>query len=225
VLIRRVDIREVVTTMPTFRRTWLAIVGGALLLAFSVSAAFGAPPTEDDGPRGRTISTFVHELIFGSEPTDEEQEEDADEELVDDEADEEVVDDEQEDTEDTSRQVPEEFATHGECVSEAAHDQEGFEESDAQNRGEWVSTHARYICWGLEPPDEGVEEADADATDAEGDDDSATAKEERKAAREAAKAERKAAKEAAMAERQAGKEAARAERHAAKAERKAGKGH
>jgi hypothetical protein len=187
--------------MPTFRRTWLALVGGALLLALSVSAAFGAPPTGEDGPRGRSVSAFVHELIFGSEPTDEE-------------VDEEPIDEEQEDTEDSTRQVPEEFANHGECVSEAAHDREAFEESDAMNRGEWVSTHARYTCWGLEPPDEDVEETDADGTDEEGDADSATAKQERKAARDAAKAERMAARDA-----------AKAEREAAKAERKAAKGH
>jgi hypothetical protein len=191
--------------MPTLRRTWLALVGGALLLAFSVSAAFGAPPTEEDGPRGQSVSAFVHELIFGSEPADEDQDEDADEE---------VVDEEQEDADDTTREVPEEFANHGECVSEAAHDQEGFEESDALNRGEWVSMHARYTCWGLEPPDEETDETDTDVTDEEGDTDGATAKEERKAAKEAAKAEREAAREA-----------AKAEREAAKAERRAGKGH
>ena len=195
--------------MPTFRKTWLAFVGGALLLAFSVSAAIGAPPTDEDGPGGRAISAFVHALIFGSEPTDEEHEEDAEEEVVD-----EIGEEEADNPEDTTRQVPEEFANHGGCVSEAAHDQEGFEESDATNRGEWMRTHARYTCWGLEPPGEEVEDADADVTDDEGNADGATAKEERMAAKEAARAERHAAKEA-----------ARAERHAAKAERKAGKGH
>ena len=210
--------------MPTLRKTWLAVVGGALLLAFSVSAAIGAPPTEEDGPRGRTISAFVHELVFGSEPADEEQNEDADGDVVDqigeEEADE-AIDEEQGDTQDATREVPEGFANHGECVSEAAHDRDGFEGSDAVNRGEWVSMHARYVCWGLEPSDEEVDGTDADVTDEEGDADGATAKEERKAAKEAAKAERMAAK----AERHAAKEAARAERHAAKAERKAGKGH
>jgi hypothetical protein len=214
--------------MPTLRKTWLALVLGASLLAFSVSAAIGAPPTEEDGPRGRTISAFVHELIFGSEPTDEEQEESADDEVGDEVGEEEAdepVDEEQEDTEDATREVPEGFANHGECVSEAAHDRDGFEGSEAENRGEWVRTHARYICWGLEPPGEEAEETDADVTDDEGNADGVTAKEEQKAAKEAAKAERMAAKEAARAERHAAKEAARAERHAAKAERKAGKGH
>ena len=199
--------------MPTFRKAWLAFVGGALLLAFSVSAALGAPPTEEDGPRGRTISAFVHELIFGSEPADEEQDEDPAEEDHAEEVVDEVGEEEADDPEDTTGQVPEEFANHGECVSEAAHDREGFEESDATNRGEWVSAHARYICWGLEPPDDEADETDADKTDEESDVDGATAKEERTAAREAAKAERVAAKES-----------AKAERHAAKAERKAGKG-
>ncbi len=213
--------------MQRMRTTWLALVGGALLLALSVSAAIGAPPTDTDGPRGQTISAFVHELIFGSEEEtegDEVVDEDDDE---DEETDEDVDEETDEDTasEDAERQVPEEFANHGECVSEAAHDQEGFEESESKNRGEWVSTHARYICWGLEPPDAESEEADADVADAdsdeEGDSDRAAAKAERKAAREAAKAERQAAK----AERHAARDAAKAERQVAHAERKAGKGH
>jgi hypothetical protein len=224
--------------MQRLRSVWLAFVGGSLILAFSVSATIGAPPTDTDGPRGQSISAFVHELIFGSEEeTEGDEVVDEDEDVDEDETDEDV-DETDEDTasEDAEREVPEEFANHGECVSEAAHDQEGFEASDAKNRGEWVSTHARYTCWGLEPPDAEAEEADADEADSDSDedgaDDRATAKAERKAAREAAKAEREAAKaersearDAAKAERSAARDAAKAERQVAHAERKAGKGH
>lgn len=195
--------------MQRMRSIWLALVGGAVILAFSVSAALGAPPTEADGPRGQSISAFVHELVFGSEDqTDEDEVVEEDEEDV---SDEDLTDEEEGDTADSERQVPEEFANHGECVSEAAQDTEGFEASGATNHGEWVSTHARYDCWGLEPPDAQDQEA---SVDEEGDTESAAAKEER----EAAKAERRAAREAAKAERQAAREAA-------KAERQAGEGH
>ena len=202
--------------MQRLRSVWLAFVGGSLILAFSVSATIGAPPTDTDGPRGQSISAFVHELIFGSEEetegdevVDEDEESDED---VDEESDEESA------SEDTERQVPEEFANHGECVSEAAQEQEDFEASDSKNRGEWVSTHARYICWGLEPPDGEAEEAAADEANADSDEDG-------DGDRAAAKAERKAAREAAKAEQSEARDAAKVERQAAHAERKAGKGH
>jgi hypothetical protein len=217
--------REARSTMQRLRSTWVALVGGAFLLAVSVSAAFGAPPTDEDGPRGRSVSGFVHELIFGSEANagdavvDEDEENQENEEEDSEESDErsdqgsEVDADEETKSEDNNRQTPEEFANHGECVSQAAHDQEAFEASDAENRGAWVSTHARYTCWGLEPPDDAAEEADADESDEEADAESTSDKEERKAAKEAAKTERNASKEA-----------AKDERTAAKAERKGGRG-
>ena len=79
-----------------------------------------------------------------------------------------------------------------------------------QNHGEWVSDHARYICWGLEVPGDDTEDeaTDDEATDEDADAAELTAKEERKAAQAAAKAERFAAK---------------AEQQAARAERKGGK--
>jgi hypothetical protein len=241
--------RENPLIMHRLRTTWLALAGGALLVTLSVSTAFGAPP-EKDGPPGHKVSGFVHELIFGSEEeTDEDEvveeepadeDEDGSEEDENSDEDESTDDDEDvsEDDEDTDeavdedgeeaadRQVPEEFANHGECVSAAAHDTEGFEESESANKGEWVSMHARYVCWGLDVPGEESEEDvdDEDSTTDEDEDadeedaDEASAKEQAKADRAAARAERKAARAAAREERAA----ARAERHFANAANRGG---
>ncbi len=101
--------------------------------------------------------------------------------------------------------------THGDCVSEAAQDKEASAESGEKNHGAWVSMHARYICWGLEPPTEEADEADA-ADAAEGDTEEVSAKAERKAEKAAQKAAARADKLAAKAE----KAAARADHKAAK---------
>ena len=93
---------------------------------------------------------------------------------------------------------------HGACVSEAAQDKEASAESDEKNHGAWVSMHARYICWGLEPPTEEADEAHA----SEGDTEEVSAKAERKAEKAAERADKLAAK--------ADKVAARAEHKAAK---------
>ncbi|MEO6579101.1 MAG: hypothetical protein ABIO99_09430 [Candidatus Limnocylindria bacterium] len=51
--------------MQRFRNSWLALVGGAILVTLSVSAAFGsAPSASADGTRGQTIAGFVHGLLF-----------------------------------------------------------------------------------------------------------------------------------------------------------------
>ena len=233
--------------MPTLRTTWLAVMGAILLVTLSVSAAFGAKPTDTDGPRGQSIAAFVHELVFGSETddeeseqTDEDQEEDSEDEENDEESEdanetdedteedaEESEDGDQEDeelvTDDSERQVPEEFANHGECVADATHDTDGFEGSDAENFGAWVSMHARYVCWGLEPPTDETDEAAVE--DDEEDVDEASANEQRKAEKAAARAERRAEREAAKAERMAAHAAAKAERFAARAAAKAARGH
>ena len=75
--------------MQRLRSTWLALMGGVLLFTLSVSAAFGAGPSEPN--RGQTVAAFVHELIFGSdEEADDEtqQEEDEPEDETDDDLDE-----------------------------------------------------------------------------------------------------------------------------------------
>ena len=247
--------------MQRLRSTWLALMGGALLVTLSVSAAFGAPPTGTDGPRGQTVASFVHELVFGAdEETDadelvNETEDDADEdgseedeelaeellvqeELVEDgevfdshgecvsaeasdktdenpevdgnhgevvseaahtcptdEATEEVTEEVVE--EETERVVPAEFANHGECVSDATDSADDPEASEAENKGEWVSDHARYICWGLPVPGEDAAQESSleDETGAA----ELTASEERKAEQTAARAERKADRAAAQA--------------------------
>src|SRR5688500_16072749 len=212
--------------MQKLRSTWLALMGGAFLVALSVSAAFGAPPTGTDGPRGQTVAAFVHELVFGAdEETDadelinetedeaaeegsEEDEELAEELLVEDgevfdshsecvsaeasdktdetaadanhgevvseaahtcptdEATEEVTEEVVE--EETERVVPGEFANHGECVSDATDSADDPEASEAENKGEWVSDHARYICWSLPVPGEDAAQESSleDETDA-----------------------------------------------------------
>lgn len=104
--------------------------------------------------------------------------------------DEDVVEDDDEDVvEDEVVEGEVVVDSHGACVSAAAEDKDASEESDDRNHGAWVSKHARFICWGLEPPD--GETADEDAE--------LTSKEERKAERAAARAERKAQQAAAKA--------------------------
>jgi hypothetical protein len=203
--------------MQRLRTHWLALMGAMLLLTLTVSAAFGAPPSgTDEGNRGQTVAAFVHELVFGADEADDEanedqEEADEEEDLEDDLEEEDLEEDTEEGSELLAREVPEEFANHGECVSEAAHDTDGFEESDAANNGEWVSDHARFICWGLEPPEDEVADTTGDETDTdleeEADADELAANEQAKADREAARAERLAAREAAKAEREAARAA------------------
>ncbi|HEX7066940.1 MAG TPA: hypothetical protein VF295_01970 [Candidatus Limnocylindria bacterium] len=216
--------------MQRFRNVWVALAGGALLVTLSISAAFGADPVDSEGNRGQSVAAFVHELVFGdNDQADDEVTEDDDtdtdtdeDESTEDES--EVIDsggeitdpetteeDETEDTESSTREVPEEFANHGECVSAAAHDDEGLEaESDTKNHGEWVSQNARYTCWGLDVPGEdteeeatedSIDEADADVAEADADSDELSAKDQRKADKAAAREERKAERAAAKSAR------------------------
>jgi hypothetical protein len=149
--------------MTRFRTHWLALLGGALLLALSVSSAFGAKPVGDGPNRGQEVSTFVHELLFGSE----EPEEQPDEEEVD-ETDEEVVDEEEVVAEEEvveAEQVT--GAEHAACVADAAreHDEVG---GANENHGGFVSLMARVICWDPpteEPTGEELTSAEADSTE------------------------------------------------------------
>jgi hypothetical protein len=157
--------------MHRMRRTWLALMAGALLVTLSVSTAFAAAPSGTrEATRGQTIAAMVHELIFGSDETqddtDEEQVEE-DEELVEEEdevLDEDELVDEEEDEEQVDEEENEEADSHGACVSAAAQDHDGSAESELKNHGKWVSQHARYTCWGLDVP---TDEADDDVTDEE----------------------------------------------------------
>jgi hypothetical protein len=166
--------------MKRMRSTWLALMGGILLITLSVSAAFGAPPTStDDESRGQTVAGFVHQLIFGQEtpdegPTDEEQEEEGEEGSQEEGSDELAEDEQQELVEED-----EEADSHGACVSEVAHDKAGEndpEGAEYRNHGARVSEAARFLCWGLEVGDESDEEsaeteaAQLDVADEEADD-------------------------------------------------------
>ena len=155
--------------MTRFRRHWLALLGGALLLALSVSSAFGAKPAGDDPNHGQQVSTFVHTLVFGNdEPEEQPDEEEVDEEEDVTETDEEVVEEEQP-VEDGDA------GAHGACVSAFAQQHE-LVGGDNNNHGGFMSIAARFTCWGLEPPaeeptadettDEELTAADADATEA-----------------------------------------------------------
>ncbi len=162
------------------RSTWLALMGGILLITLSVSAAFGAPPTATDGEnRGQTVAGFVHQLIFGQEapdedPTEDEQEQE-DEEGSEEEDSEELSEDEPQEPVDEDQ----ESDSHGECVSEVAHDKAGDNDAEGaeyRNHGARVSEAARFLCWGLEVGDESDEEsadagtAELEAADEEADD-------------------------------------------------------
>lgn len=145
--------------MQRFRSTWLALVGGAFLVALSVSAAFGADPGSN---RGQTIASFVHELVFGGDEA----------------TDEEVVEGDQEGELDVDAEPEEELAgadgadvrlqrvegsAHGECVSDIAQDETAVGGPN-ENHGGAVSEAARDTCW--EPADEVVTEPEGDGEEA-----------------------------------------------------------
>src|SRR5574338_583907 len=183
------------STMHRLRSFWLALVGGLLLAGLSVSSVFAARPSAtEDGTRGQQIAAFVHELVFGS--TDEEETPDETQDQTEEE--DQVQDVEESDTEASS---------HGQCVSEEASDKsdEDYEaDPEFTNHGAFVSHAARVTCWQTGDEEEATDEEDAvldsgaeitspDDTDSTGAAE-LSAKEQRKADRDAAKAERKAAK-------------------------------
>jgi hypothetical protein len=178
--------------MNPFRKNVLVLFGAALLVALSVSSVLGAKPTgSDSGPRGQTISAFVHALIAGDQevtvdenPTDEApaDEAPADEDTTS--ADEDTSDEEDstpadEDTSDSSTDAN----AHGKCVSAIAQNPDEVG-GDNDNHGGAVSLAARETC-----RDEAADTAAADDVQAE-----MTAREEAAAARAAAKEARMADK-------------------------------
>jgi hypothetical protein len=152
--------------MQRLRSTWMALIGGILLVTLSISAAFGAPPSGDDAPRGQTVAGFVHELVFAEEAPDEEPQQEEEEEQ------EEELEEELEE----QQLNGEESDSHGACVSEVAHDKAGEndpEDAEYANHGERVSEAARFLCWGFEvgadedpeaEEEEEEEESDAGST-------------------------------------------------------------
>jgi hypothetical protein len=184
-------------------------MGGVLLLALSISAAFGADPSESGPNRGQQVAAFVHELVFGSDTdtdTDESEQEDEDADEADEESDEaDGADEESDEAEDTDEQSDESDsatgAEHGACVAEWAHDKLAVGGPN-ENHGGAVSEAARVTCW-EDGSEDGVDEEEESSVDEQATDEEMTAKEQRKADREAAKAERRAQRDAAKAERRA----------------------
>jgi hypothetical protein len=156
----------------------MALMAGALLVTLSVSAAFGAAPTADEGNRGQSIASFVHELIFGTDEPEEDLDEEVaeDEELVEEEelveTDEELLDDELDeelDEELVDEEEDEEANAHGQCVAEEASDKSDEVDEDG-NHGAVVSEAARDTCWETDDEDESeelVEEEDEEASEEE----------------------------------------------------------
>jgi hypothetical protein len=155
--------------MSHFRTRWLALVGAMLLVALSASSAFGAHPSHAEN-RGNAVSSFVHDLLFGTDE-EPEQEEEADEE-GDDEGEEENLDEEEQSEE---GEEDSEFANHGQCVREVAWSLEVGGLND--NHGGAVSEAARFTCW--EPAEDGEgegeegEEGETESLESDGSDDSA----------------------------------------------------
>lgn len=186
--------------MNPFRKNVLVLFGAALLVALSVSSALGAKPTDSDsGPRGQTISAFVHALIAGDQEV-----------TVDESSDEAPADEETSSDEDTSNEedsTPADENTsdsstdanaHGKCVSEIAQNSDEIG-GDNENHGGAVSLAARETCRD-EAADEAADTAADDDVQAE-----MTAREEAAAARAAAKEARMADKGEKAAARDAGK--------------------
>lgn len=110
--------------MIRFRSRWLALFGGAVLIALSLSSAWGAKPDAGTN-RGHQVSAFVHGPVgnAGETTNDETQAEDAT--------------DSEADSSDSS--------AHGACVSKVARsDAVG---GDNENHGGAVSEAARVTCW------------------------------------------------------------------------------
>jgi hypothetical protein len=140
------------------RPHWLALLGAALLVALSVSSAFGAKPWSDERPNpGQQVSEFVHSLFSGDQ---EDQDDSTDEETTDEDAGEESDEDSDEITdeetgdeetadEDSESGQPD---NHGACVSAVATG--GDVGGVHDNHGGAVSEAARVTCWGEDGDEE-----------------------------------------------------------------------
>ena len=109
--------------MSRLRTRWLALFGGATLIALSMSTAFAGKP--DGAPRGLEVSAFVHSLVGDVEDTEEE------------------VEDETETEEETEVEDEEGAPSdHGQCVAAVAQDPEAVGPPN-DNHGGAVSEAAR----------------------------------------------------------------------------------
>jgi hypothetical protein len=139
--------------MTRFRTQVLAALGATLLVALSVSTAFGAhPETADSENLGHQVSGYVHWLQLASHEdsqgqTDEEQQEDQQDEQTEDEQTQEDQQDQQLPTEDAAAN------SHGQCVRDVAQGSEVGGPND--NHGGAVSLAARVTCWQTDTTDGG----------------------------------------------------------------------
>jgi hypothetical protein len=148
--------------MRRFRTHWLALMGAMLLLSLSVSSAFGHHPSHPDN-RGNAVSTFVHELLLGSDEESEEEQED--------EGDEEEGDEEEGDEEES---LDGDGDNHGQCVRDYARDHLLLGANDTH--GWAVSEAARVLCVDDGEDEGSTEDSDQEDEGDDGDQDSATAK-------------------------------------------------
>jgi hypothetical protein len=150
--------------MSRFRTHWLALFGGATLIALSLSTALGAKPDAGEN-RGQQVSAFVHSLQGDVEETDEQGDEDT--EGTDEDA--EVEDETDTDTEtEDDAEVEVEVVTgsdHGACVAE--HARSGEMGGDNNNHGGAVSQWARFDCWDPQAADEGATDEEGATDDSE----------------------------------------------------------
>jgi hypothetical protein len=138
--------------MQRLRGSWLALVGAALLVLFSISVAMGADPASGDN-RGQSIAGFVHTLIFGEQTPDDEVNEDEDE-------DEDEATEEEDASDEDSPDGDLSGAEHGACVSEIAQSDEVGGDND--NHGGAVSEAARETCWEADSEEDAADLEDED---------------------------------------------------------------
>jgi len=118
--------------MTKFRSPWLALLGGATLIALSMSVAFAGKP--DGTNRGLQVSAYVHSLVGADEETDTETTDETET------TDTETTDETEVDTEDSTS------SDHGQCVAAVAQDPEASGPPN-DNHGGAVSEAARVTCW------------------------------------------------------------------------------
>jgi hypothetical protein len=134
---------------------WLAIAAAVLLVAFSVGSALGADPADDKENHGQQVSDFVHSLLFGDGPSDDE-DESTDEETTDEETTEESETEDEETTDEESADGPPD--NHGQCVRVVAMGTDTGGPQD--NHGGAVNEAARVTCWESSEDGDGSESGD-----------------------------------------------------------------
>jgi hypothetical protein len=135
------------------------MAAAALLVAFSVGSALGADPANDKANHGQQVSDFVHSLLFGDGPAEDEpaEEETTDETETEDE---EVADEETTDVE-SAGGPPD---NHGQCVRVVAMGTDTGGPQD--NHGGAVNEAARVTCWESSEDGDGSEGGDDEGREA-----------------------------------------------------------